>query len=119
MKKKNVYINIYILIPVIYSGITIIGIVLTYQLLNQQEKSYQLYSPGFISVITMMGILTFLTSLLILRIILKPVIKFVQKAQKIPILKNSTLGKQISITNDIELSQPVRLLGHQVEVNYP
>ena len=102
MKKKNVYINIYILIPVIYSGITIIGIVLTYQLLNQQEKSYQLYSPGFISVITMMGILTFLTSLLILRIILKPVIKFVQKAQKIPILKNSTLGKQISITNDIE-----------------
>jgi len=102
MKKKNVYINIYILIPVIYSGITIIGIILTCQLLNQQEKSYQLYSPGFISVITMMGILTFLTSLLILRIILKPVIKFVQKAQKIPILKNSTLGKQISITNDIE-----------------
>jgi transcriptional regulator with PAS, ATPase and Fis domain len=102
MKKKNTHISIYILIPVIYSGITIVGIILTCQLLNQQEKSYQLYSPGFISLITMMGIFTYIISLLILRIILKPVMKFIQKAQKIPILTNSPLEKQISIMNDIE-----------------
>lgn len=102
MNEKKFYVNLYILIPAIYSGITIIGIILTCQSLNQQEKSYQLYSPGFISLITMIGILTFLISLLILRLILKPVMKFVQKAQKMPILKNSPLEEQISITDDIE-----------------
>jgi transcriptional regulator with PAS, ATPase and Fis domain len=102
MNEKKFYVNLYILIPAIYSGITIIGIILTCQLLKQQEENYQLYSLGFISLITMIGILTFLISLLILRIILKPLMKFVQKAQKIPILKNSTLEKQISITDDIE-----------------
>ena len=102
MNKKKYYVNLYILIPIIYTGITIIGIILSCQILSHQEKIDQLNSPGFIYLITMMGILTFLISLLILQIILKPVIKFVQKAQKIPIIKISSLGKQISITDDIE-----------------
>ena len=102
MNKKKYFINLYILIPVIYSGITIIGIILTCQLLSVQEKINQFNFPGFIYLIAMMGVLTFLISLLILQIILKPVIKFVQKAQKIPIIKISSLGKQISITDDIE-----------------
>ena len=102
MNKKKYYVNLYILIPIIYTGITIIGIILSCQILSHQEKIDQLNSPGFINLITMMGILTFLISLLILQIILKPVIKFVQKAQKIPIIKISSLGKQISITDDIE-----------------
>ena len=102
MNKKKYYVNLYILIPIIYTGITIIGIILSCQILSHQEKIDQLNSPGFINLITMMGILTFLISLLILQIILKPVIQFVQKAQKIPIIKISSLGKQISITDDIE-----------------
>ncbi len=102
MNKKKYFINLYILIPVIYTGITLIGIILSCQLLNHQEKSDQLYSSGFINLIIMMGILTFLISFLILRIILMPVMRFVQKAQKIPIIKNSTMGKQISKMDDIE-----------------
>ena len=102
MNKKKYFINLYILIPVIYSGITIIGIILTCQLLSVQEKINQFNFPGFIYLIAMMGVLTFLISLLILRILLKPVIKFVKKAQKIPLLKKSVLGKQVSITDDIE-----------------
>jgi transcriptional regulator with PAS, ATPase and Fis domain len=102
MHKKKYYINLYILIPVIYTGITIIGIILSCQLLSHQEKIDQFNSSGFINLIIMMGILTFLVSLLILRITLMPVMKFVQKTQKIPILKNSSLGKQVSITDDME-----------------
>jgi transcriptional regulator with PAS, ATPase and Fis domain len=102
MNKKKYYINMYILIPVIYTGITTIGIILSRQLLDNQDKSRQLYSPDFINLIILIGILTFLISLLILRIIFKPVIQFVQKAQKIPILKNSLMEKQINITDDIE-----------------
>ena len=102
MNTKKYYVNLYILIPLIYAGITIIGIILSCQLLNHQDKSSQLYSPDFINLIILMGILTFLISVLILRIILKPVMKFVQKAQKIPLLRNSQLGKQINIGDDIE-----------------
>jgi Transcriptional regulator containing GAF, AAA-type ATPase, and DNA binding domains len=97
MNEKKFYIKLYVLIPVIYSGITIIGIILTYQLLNQHENNNQISSLGFVYLITAIGFLTFLISSLILRILLRPVMQFFNKAQKIPILKNSPLGKQKSI----------------------
>ena len=106
INKKKFYINLYILIPVIYSGITIIGIILTYQLLNQYDNSSQNNNQtsflGFVYLITAIGFLTFLISSLILRILLKPFEQFINKAQKIPILKNSPLVKQESITDDLD-----------------
>lgn len=102
MKKKKFYINLYILIPLIYSGITIIGIILTYQLLNQYENKNQISSLGFVYLITAIGFSTFLISSLIIRILLRPVMQFVNKAQKMPILKNSTLEKQESIIDDLD-----------------
>jgi transcriptional regulator with PAS, ATPase and Fis domain len=102
MNKNKFYINLYILIPVIYSGITIIGIILTYQLLNQYENNNQISSLGFVYLITAIGFLTFLISSLILRILLKPLEQFINKAQKIPILKNYPLVKQESITDDLD-----------------
>ena len=103
MNKNKFYINLYVLIPVIYSGITIIGIILTYQLLNNQyENNNQISSLGFVYLITAIGFLTFLISSLILRILLKPLEQFINKAQKIPILKNSPLVKQESITDDLD-----------------
>ncbi len=102
MNKNKFYINLYILIPVIYSGITIIGIILTYQLLNQYENNNQISSLGLVYLITAIGFLTFLISSLILRILLKPLEQFINKAQKIPILKNSPLVKQESITDDLD-----------------
>ena len=102
MNKKKFYINLYVLIPVIYSGITIIGIILTYQLLNQYENNNQISSLGFVYLITAIGFLTYLISSLIVRILLRPVMQFINKAQIIPILKNSTLEKQESITDDLD-----------------
>ncbi len=106
INKKKFYINLYILIPVIYSGITIIGIILTYQLLNQYDNSNQNNSQAssleFVYLITVIGFLTFLISSLILRILLKPFEQFINKAQKIPILKNSPLVTRESITDDLD-----------------
>ena len=102
MNKKKFYINLYVLIPVIYSGIAIIGIILTYQLFNQYENNNQISSLEFVYLITAIGFLTFLISSLILRILLKPLEQFFNKAQKIPILKNSHLGKQESVTDDLD-----------------
>jgi transcriptional regulator with PAS, ATPase and Fis domain len=102
MNEKKFYINLYILIPAIFSGITIIGIILTYQLFNQNENSDKITPYGFAYLIIAIGFSIFVISSTILRIIFKPFVKFVHKAQIIPILKNSTLGKQKSITDDLD-----------------
>jgi transcriptional regulator with PAS, ATPase and Fis domain len=106
MNKKKFHVSLYILIPVIFSGMTIISIILTYQLLNQYDSSNQnnnqISSLGFVYLIIAIGFLTFLISSLILRILFRPVMQFFDKAQKIPILKNSPLGKQENITDDLD-----------------
>ncbi|MCX5849008.1 MAG: sigma-54 dependent transcriptional regulator [Deltaproteobacteria bacterium] len=102
MKKKNINISFYILIPVIYTGISMIGIILTYQLFKQHEKINQISSLNFVYIITTMALFTFLISFLLLRFFLKPLIRFVNKTQKISIIANSPLGKQKKITEDFD-----------------
>lgn len=102
MKKKNIYISIHILIPAIYTGISIIGIIVTYQLFKQNEKISQISSLNFVYLITAMAFFTFFISFLLLRFFLKPLIGFVNKTQNISIIANSPLGKQKKITDDYE-----------------
>jgi transcriptional regulator with PAS, ATPase and Fis domain len=102
MSKKKYYINIYILIPVIYTGISIIGVILTYQIFNPNEKTNQIFPLSFVYIIAMISIFTFLTSFIIMRIFLKPFMQFVQKTKKIPIYTNSTRDNQEKVTDDLE-----------------
>ena len=102
MNKKKYYINLYILIPIIYTGISIIGVMLTYQLFNPNEKVNQILSLSFVYVITAISIFTFLTSYIIMRVFLKPFMQFVEKTKKIPIYANSILGNQEKVTDDLE-----------------
>ena len=101
MKKKNIHISIYILIPVIYTGISMIGVILTYQLFKQPEKINQISSLNLVYLITAMAVFTFSISLLLLHFFLKPLIRFVNKTQKMSILANSSLGKQEIVTGDL------------------
>jgi len=102
MKKKNIYISIYILIPAIYTGISMIGVIVTYQLFKQSDKINQISSLNFVYLITMVAFFTLVISFLLLRFFLKPFIRFVSKTQKIPILANSSLVKQKEITGDFD-----------------
>ncbi len=102
MNIRKFHINLYTLIPLIFSGITIISVILTYQLLNQYGNSNQTSFLGFVYLIIAIGFLTFLISSIILRILLKPIMQFVNKAQKILVLKNSNLEKQGSMTDDLD-----------------
>ena len=101
-EKKNYYINLYILIPVIFTGIYIIGVILTYQLFNPNEKTSRILSLNFIYIITAISIFTFLTSVAIMRVFLRPFMQFVEKTKKIPIFKNSAVDNQEIITDDLE-----------------
>jgi transcriptional regulator with PAS, ATPase and Fis domain len=103
MNKKKYYINLYILIPVIYTGVSIIGVILTYQLFNPNEKVNQILSLSFVYIITAISIITFLTSFIIMRVFLKPFMQFVEKTKKIPIFTDLKLGEKKETTD--ELSQ--------------
>ena len=102
MNQKKFYINLYILIPLIYSGISIIGVILTFQLIVPSARSNSITTFSFFNLTMLIGLLTFFVSLLIIRIILKPLVQFVQKTQKLPIFKNYLLEKPEKIIEDVK-----------------
>ncbi|MFA5196742.1 MAG: sigma 54-interacting transcriptional regulator, partial [Bacteroidales bacterium] len=86
MKKKNIYISLYILIPVIFTGISLISAILTYQLFKQREEFNQLFPIHFIYLILVMAFFTFSISVVMLRFFFNPLSRFISKTQKMPIL---------------------------------
>jgi transcriptional regulator with PAS, ATPase and Fis domain len=100
MKKKNIYISFYILIPAIYTGISVIGVIIAYQLVKQPEEITQTSPLNFVYLIIAITFLTFFISFLLLYFFLKPLIKFVNKTQKLPILINYPSEEQKSIMHD-------------------
>ena len=90
------------MISIIYTGISILGVILTSQLFNPNEKTSRILSLNFIYIITAISIFTFLTSVIIIRVFLKPFMQFIEKTKKIPIYANSTLDNQEKVTGDLE-----------------
>lgn len=100
MKKKNFYINLYILIPVIYTGITILGVLAVYHIFSPPVKP----QSGFLNIYTLVlliGCFSFLTSLFILRLLLKPLVNFVEKTKKMPIFPEDKTQKNGHVTDDV------------------
>ena len=101
MKKKSIYISLYILIPVIYTGISIIGIILTYQLFNQKGNIGHINILNFVYVIAIITVITLFISFILLRLLFKPLIQFVNKTQKMPIIAKQQPEEPKSITSDL------------------
>lgn len=100
MKKKNFYINLYILIPVIYTGITILGVLAVYHFASLPDKTHF----GFLNIYTitlLIGCFSFLTSLFILRLLLKPLVNFVEKTKKMSIFPEDKTKKNGHVTDDV------------------
>ena len=90
------------MIPIIYTGISILGVILTYQLINPGEKVNWILSLNFVYIIIAISIFTFFTSVIIMRVFLKPFMQFVEKTKKIPIFTNSAPDNQEKVTSDLE-----------------
>lgn len=101
MKKKNFYVNLYILIPVIYTGITILGIIATYQLTPILGAQHQIPFVNIFTLTLIIGCISFLISFLIIRMLLKPLVEFVEKTKKMPIFPVAKTSKSSDITNDL------------------
>jgi len=99
--KKNFYINLQILIPVIFTGITILGVIFSYQLASAPQETSQ---PWLINIYTLaltIGCISFFATFSILRLLLKPLMDFVEKTQKLPILSAVRKEEPNEITKDI------------------
>lgn len=83
IKKQNVYVSLYILIPLINAGISLIGIIITYQCFHFFQDITSLH---FVYIATIITILSVSASLAIVRLFLKPLVKFVDKTQNLPII---------------------------------
>ena len=86
MKRKAFRISPYILIPVIFSGISLLAVIVTYRITSGYlerniEPVTQLLYLGAAAVI-----LSVACSYLILALILKPITKFVRNAERLPVL---------------------------------
>jgi transcriptional regulator with PAS, ATPase and Fis domain len=99
MKQKKFYVNLYILIPVIFTGIMLLGIIVTYQLFSTPSLS----SSSSINIYTLtmiFGAIAFLASYIMMRIFLKPLVDFVEKTQRMPIFSTEETKKKSDITDD-------------------
>ena len=117
MKRKDFRISPYILIPVIFSGISLLSVIVTYRVISAGmerniEPVTQLLYLGAAAVI-----LSVACSYLILALILKPITKFVRNAERLPVLaKTPGNADDGSGSEDIEhlhkvLDQVANLLG--------
>ena len=98
MKQKKFYVNLYILIPVIFTGIMLLGIILTYQLFAGHSDSSSVISIYVLAVI--FGAITFMASYFMMQFFLKPLVDFVEKTQKMPIFSTEETKKKADITDD-------------------
>ena len=98
MKQKKFYVNLYILIPVIFTGIMLLGIILTYQLFAGHSDSSSVISIYVLAVI--FGAITFMASYFMMQFFLKPLVDFVEKTQKMPIFSTEETKNKADITDD-------------------
>ncbi|HOQ43048.1 MAG TPA: sigma-54 dependent transcriptional regulator [Smithellaceae bacterium] len=100
MKQKKFYVNLYILIPVIFTGITILGIIITYQLFSATDHVSDSSLANIYIIAFLFGGISFLASYMMMHLFLKPLVDFVDKTQKMPIFSTEEKKKKTDITDD-------------------
>jgi transcriptional regulator with PAS, ATPase and Fis domain len=105
MQKKNRFqISLYVLIPVIFSGITIFAVIVTYQIVDFYAR-YNVESPWLLKYWGVgIGLFTFLCALLVTWMILSPIKKFIRDAENLPTFPKSQLQSAVDQKGD-DISQ--------------
>jgi transcriptional regulator with PAS, ATPase and Fis domain len=98
MKQKKFYVNLYILIPVIFTGMMLLGIIVTYQLFAGHSDSSSSVNIYILAMI--FGTIAFMASYFMMQFFLKPLVDFVEKTQKMPIFPVENANKKSDITED-------------------
>ncbi|MGO9139492.1 MAG: sigma-54 interaction domain-containing protein [Syntrophales bacterium] len=84
MKKKYIQVSLYILIPFTFSAISLLWVIMTDNFVQYYMKTVRDQTWSFVMWVTTVFLLTYLIGLVITRILLKPVMKLVKKAESLP-----------------------------------
>jgi transcriptional regulator with GAF, ATPase, and Fis domain len=84
MKKKYIQVSLYILIPFTFSAISLLWVIMTDNFVQYYVKTVRSHTWSFVMWVMTVFILTYLIGLLITRILLKPVMMLVKKAESLP-----------------------------------
>jgi transcriptional regulator with GAF, ATPase, and Fis domain len=84
MKKKYIQVSLYILIPFTFSAISLLWVIMTDNFVQYYVKTVRNQTWSFILWVMTVFLLTYLIGLLITRILLKPVMTLVKKAESLP-----------------------------------
>jgi type IV pilus assembly protein PilB len=101
MKQSRFNISLYVLVPIIFSGIALLAVITTHQILKytrlvpDPELFLKWWGVGI-------GIFAFLCALLITWLLLKPMKSFIMKMQSIPALSSQARGKKTGGGDDIK-----------------
>lgn len=99
MKKKNFQISLYLLVPFTLSGLSLLCVILTGHIVN--KYNLEVYNTSvFILWESLAFIITFMVSMLITWLLLRPVANFIKKAEKLPVFPKSST-KRDSGTKDV------------------
>jgi len=118
VKRKDFRFSPYVLIPVIFSGISLLAVIVTYQITSYYlERNIEPPVTQILYIGAAAVVLSVVCSYLILALILKPITKFVRNAERLPVLAQvSVNANDRSGSEDIKhlhkvLDQVANLLG--------
>jgi transcriptional regulator with GAF, ATPase, and Fis domain len=86
VRRNNIHISLYFLVPIIFSGISTIAVILAYRITSHYLKIGLAPDVQIIWLAIAIAAFTFFCCFLIFRLILSPIIYFVNAAQKLPII---------------------------------
>jgi len=95
-RKKAYRISIYIIVPFIFAGISIISFLVAYDISDYYRIHDSAIQRALIPWVVIMGILSFLCGFVIIRFVLKPVKKFVEETQELPLFRDVVVEDRMS-----------------------
>jgi transcriptional regulator with GAF, ATPase, and Fis domain len=102
VKRRKISISPYILIPAIFSGISLLAVIVTYHVMSRYsgmkaDPAGPVFWLGLASVV-----FTFACTYVILRFILLPIARFVKAAEKLPVMTQAPTGDASAAPENIE-----------------
>jgi transcriptional regulator with GAF, ATPase, and Fis domain len=90
MKKKYIQVSLYILIPFIFSAMSLLWVIMTDNFVQYYMKTVRNQTWSLVMWVMTVFLFTYLIGLLITKILLKPVMALVKKAESLPAFSEQT-----------------------------
>ena len=111
LKSSRFHISLYVIIPIIFSGLTVISGIISYQIVEYYLREGMQYQGAVNAWISFMGLLVFGCGLLVVHLMLKPMQTFLKAAGNMPALSGFSEEEGEEALEQVE---PERDRPHQI-----